>query len=163
MPNCSRCQETVAANAERCPKCGAWISPGESVSESVQVDWENEVRRLANHGRKLEAIKLFREQTHVGLAEAKAAVEALEAGQQISDSPPPADDFERRILALMTAGEKIAAIKLYRDKTNSGLKEAKEAVEALAARHGISTPTRTGCLGVLLLLAVCGLVLVLRH
>lgn len=41
----------------------------ESVSESV--------RRLVRQGKKIEAIKLYREATGLGLAEAKAAVERL--------------------------------------------------------------------------------------
>jgi ribosomal protein L7/L12 len=41
-----------------------------------------EVRRLARDGRKIEAIKLHREQTGVGLAEAKADIDAyLESGK----------------------------------------------------------------------------------
>lgn len=46
----------------------------------------------------------------------------------------------------MAAGRKIAAIKLVRERTGSGLKDAKDAVEALAARHGVA-PSRSGCLG----------------
>lgn len=45
-----------------------------------------EVARLARGGNKIEAIKLYREVTGVGLAEAKAAVEAMEAGQSVSFS-----------------------------------------------------------------------------
>lgn len=37
----------------------------------------DEVRALANNGRKIEAIKLYRESTGVGLKEAKDAVEAM--------------------------------------------------------------------------------------
>lgn len=36
-----------------------------------------EVRQLASNGRKIEAIKLYREQTGCGLAEAKAFVDSL--------------------------------------------------------------------------------------
>ena len=58
------------------------------------------------------------------------------------------------------SGKKIAAIKLYREQTNSGLKEAKDAVEALAAQHGIVPPPRSGCFAVLVVL-LSGLSLVL--
>jgi hypothetical protein len=40
-------------------------------------DGLQEVRDLAAAGEKISAIRLYRELTHVGLAEAKAAVEAL--------------------------------------------------------------------------------------
>jgi hypothetical protein len=50
----------------------------------------------------------------------------------------------------MKAGQKIAAIKLHRQETGSGLKEAKDAVEALAAKHGIIA-RGAGCAGMVLL------------
>jgi ribosomal protein L7/L12 len=61
--------------------------------------------------------------------------------------------FEGQILGLMKGQKKIEAIKLYRSQTGSGLKEAKDAVEALAAKHGIS-PKGAGCAGMVLLLAI---------
>ena len=59
------------------------------------------------------------------------------------------------MLAEWQAGRKIAAIKLYRESTGLGLKEAKDAVEELGRRHGIA-PARSGCAGVLLLLLLAG-------
>ena len=47
-------------------------------------------------------------------------------------SMPPAPDAD--ILALAQAGQKIEAIKLYREKYNVGLAEAKTAVEAMVAQ-----------------------------
>jgi hypothetical protein len=38
------------------------------------------------------------------------------------------------VLALLAAGRKLEAIRAYREATGVGLKDAKEAVEALAAR-----------------------------
>ncbi len=69
--------------------------------------------------------------------------------QTPSDTAPP-DEFEAQLLAELQAGRKISAIKLYREKTREGLKEAKDAVEELAAKHGI-TSQGGGCAGVLLL------------
>jgi hypothetical protein len=43
-----------------------------------------EIKRLLQEGKKIEAIKLYREQTGVGLAEAKRIVEALERGAPLS-------------------------------------------------------------------------------
>ena len=42
----------------------------------------------------------------------------------------------------------------YRAKTGVGLKEAKDAVEAIAAQRGIVAPSRSGCLGVVLLMVL---------
>jgi len=60
-------------------------------------------------------------------------------------------DPERQ--AELQAGGKISAIKLYREETGTGLKEAKEAVQELARKHNI-VATRTGCAGVLLLIVL---------
>jgi large subunit ribosomal protein L7/L12 len=48
-------------------------------------------------------------------------------------SRPALDDqaFAAHLLVLLAAGQKIEAIKLYREHTGVGLKEAKDAVEAL--------------------------------
>ena len=57
-----------------------------------------------------------------------AAVASGDAGQ-----------LEQLVLSFLPE-EKIAAIKAYRERTGAGLKEAKEAVEAIASKHGISFP-----------------------
>ncbi len=44
---------------------------------------------------------------------------------------PISADLEARILALLANGRKIEAVKIYRNATGVGLKEAKEAVEAI--------------------------------
>lgn len=46
--------------------------------------------------------------------------------------PPPAPGSEGSIEGLIASGRKIEAIKAYRAEHGAGLKEAKEAVEALA-------------------------------
>ena len=84
-------------------------------------------------GRKIEAIKLYREASGAGLAEAKRAVEALEAGrpmQQVPLGSASNDDIDQ-IKAAVFTGEKIKAIRLYRQATGEGLKESKDFVEAL--------------------------------
>ena len=113
------------------------------------LELEEQLRLLLAEGQKIEAIKVYRERTGAGLAEAKDAVEALEAGQRL---PSQAIDrgFESELVALLEQGQKIEAIRLYRDKTGAGLKEAKDAVEALAAKHGLPVG-RSGCAGVVLL------------
>jgi ribosomal protein L7/L12 len=47
------------------------------------------------------------------------------------------DDFEEQLVSLLAQGQKIQAIKVYREATGSGLKDAKDAVEAIAARRGL--------------------------
>lgn len=98
-----------------------------------------ELRRLIANGDKLEAIKQFRNMADVGLAEAKAAIEAIEAGTHHGSAhqAPPRNlkQAEQAALAAIRQGNLIEAIKRYRQQTNVGLKEAKEAVDALAVMH----------------------------
>jgi kynurenine formamidase len=63
----------------------------------------------------------------------------------------------------MKQGKKIGAIKLYREKTGVGLKEAKDFIEALAADQGIAASSRSGCLGVVVLLVLIPLAAVMRN
>ncbi len=63
------------------------------------------------------------------------------------------ESLEGQVLVLMQGQKKIEAIKLYRQQTGVGLKEAKDVVESLAAKYGIS-PKGAGCAGMVLLLVV---------
>lgn len=94
-----------------------------------------ECRRLLDAGKKIQAIKHYRDITQIGLREAKQAVEAL-ADQPMRPQTPSHDALEREVLQLMHKSQKIQAIKLYRQQTGLGLKEAKEAVEALYEQAG---------------------------
>jgi ribosomal protein L7/L12 len=114
-----------------------------------------QIRVLLGQGRKIEAIKVFREATGAGLAEAKEAVEALEKGQDPLSRVKPGDGLESEVLALLEQGKKIEAIKVYRNRSGAGLKDAKDAVEALAKRHNIASP---GCAGMLALLFIGGMI-----
>ncbi len=73
--------------------------------------------------------------------------------------PPPAPEpgsLEADILALVQGQQKIQAIKLYREKAGVGLKEAKDFVEALAAKYGIAPGQNVGCGSVVLLMITAG-------
>src|SRR5262249_22145957 len=130
------------------PKCGAWLG---DASQADGESLEREIRSLLSQGNKIGAIKLYRAHTGAGLADAKSAVELIEKGEPLPDEKAVAGDLEDQILELMGRGQKIEAIKHYRERTGAGLKEAKDAVELLATRHGIAS-TKTGCFGFLVLL-----------
>lgn len=75
--------------------------------------------------------------------------------------PTPNSQQRQAIEAEIFTGNKIGAIKLYREATREGLKEAKEAVEALEAEMRQRSPERfaagakkTGCLSVVMLVVV---------
>lgn len=114
-------------------------------------------------GNKIAAIKLCREATGLGLAEAKDWVEKLETSPDAQLSPAPEAGVLSPIAALLFAGRKIDAIKLYREqvKPGAGLKESKEAVEkletGLRAQHPekFTAPAqKSGCTAVLAVLTV---------
>lgn len=149
MPKCPECGQENVDGTPLCRECGARlpeISDREPVNEASSDDAE--VLALMDQGKKIEAIKVYRVRHGVGLAEAKAAVETLADGRTpVAEASSEADDD---VLNLMRGGKKIAAIKVYRERYHVGLKEAKEAVEALASQHGIAAQG-SGCAGVILL------------
>lgn len=159
MPQCTHCQRTVAPDAERCPYCGAGLGQFDDVSKADGDTLEGTIQSLLSQGRTIEAIKVYREQTGVGLAAAKDAVERIQRRGSLPKEQTLADSQEQQIVDFLVTGKKIAAIKLYRECTDSGLKEAVDAVEALSARHGIVTPKGSGCLGVLVMVAIVSVVL----
>lgn len=152
MPTCTFCDAEVPVTASRCPSCGA-EQPRREVEEGAQ-SLEDDLRALLQRGDKIGAIKRYREATGVGLAEATHAVEAFRSGGAIDarTSTPSSDEkgFETEVLNALSRDGKIAAIKIYRERTKVGLKEAKEAVEGLAARHGVAAKG-SGCAGMVLL------------
>jgi ribosomal protein L7/L12 len=120
---------------------------------SVQLDWgvllSEEVQECLPD-KKIEAIKRYREQTGVGLKEAKDAVEYMMAHPDrvpshlpmIKRKPTPdAGDVDWNVLLSpemqqYLPDQKIEAIKLYRERTGAGLKEAKDAVDDYFANPG---------------------------
>ena len=115
---------------------------------------ENEIKDLLASGRKIEAIKRYREETGTGLAEAKDAVESLEAGGSFPQAQPVDSDLTNQVIGLLGRGEKIEAVKMYRNKFGGGLKEAKEAVERFGEQNGIPSSSGSGCLGIFVLFAI---------
>lgn len=108
---------------------------------------------MVSQGRQFEAIKVYRARTGAGLSEAQAAVTGLTLGEPIADHAARVSQgtsAEADLLDLLRQGQKIQAIKVYRERTGAGLRDAKEAVERLAAQHDIATG-RAGCFGVLAL------------
>jgi ribosomal protein L7/L12 len=94
------------------------------------------IRALLAGGNKIEAIKRVRQLTGLGLKEAKDYVEALPLSGAIplpasaNVAPAAAADLSE-VHLLAHQGNKIAAIKRYRELTGVGLKEAKDYVDRL--------------------------------
>jgi ribosomal protein L7/L12 len=98
-----------------------------------------EVASLLAQGGKMEAIKLMRDRKGLPLAEAKEAVETI-AREEAIVAPAPgliatiqrAQQMSEEVRRLASAGRKVEAIKLLREKSGLGLKEAKDLVDRLS-------------------------------
>jgi ribosomal protein L7/L12 len=86
------------------------------------------IAQLLGQGKKIEAIKAYSEFTGVSLEEAK---NALEKYGRLMDRVTATTGFSEwtQIDALIRAGNKIEAIKLYRQMSGADLKESKEAID----------------------------------
>ena len=98
-----------------------------------------EVASLLVQGGKMEAIKLMRDKKGLPLAAAKEAVETI--GREEAIVPPApglaatiqrAQQMSDEVRRLATTGKKIEAIKMLREKSGIGLKEAKDLVDRLS-------------------------------
>jgi hypothetical protein len=103
-------------------------------------------------GNKIEAIKLCRETTGMGLAEAKDFVERLETSPDAQLAPAPEAGALSPVADLLFKGEKIAAIQHYRAQVQPGgpgrSEDSSGATRSRAARaapgkvHGVGTEVR---------------------
>ncbi len=125
----------------------------------AQEDFEEEIRQLLDSGNKIQAIKVYREHTGAGLAEAKDAVEAFAGGGDLDGSSQssraPVDDPEllEEVKELLGQGNTLPAVKLVRERTGRSLKESKEIVDQIGVDSGLTSPSGSGCLGAVLLAA----------
>jgi ribosomal protein L7/L12 len=119
----------------------AMVSSMMSSALGVSLDQLKELRQLAQAGEKEQAVLHFRQLfPHVSLEQAQDAVEKMASGQPVAldaggapasgKAGQPADLSEVERLA--RAGQKIDAIKLYRQISRVGLKEAKDTVDQMA-------------------------------
>lgn len=113
-------------------------------------DWRQKIVEMLERGQKIEAIKIYREATGIGLAEAKSFVEGLERSLATGELPPAAaatgeePETDADVIELLRSGSKLQAIKRYRERHGVGLKEAADAVERMAVGAGIQS-TGKGC------------------
>ncbi len=151
MSNCIFCDQDNPPGLTQCRLCNAPLPDSET---AVLPDdaFYNHLKRLLTEHQRIQAVAAYRRRMGVDLTAAVEAIDALEQDQQFNVNSSDAD-LEWEIIGYLERSEKIAAIKLYRDRTSLGLKEAKDAVEAIERRMGLSqTPERTGCFGVIFLL-----------
>lgn len=125
----------------------------------------DDIRALIAAGKKIEAIKCYRELSGCDLRTAKDAVEAMEAGGEptapvIAPASGPLTPAQIELIRnLALQGNQIEAIKRYRTWTGAGLRDAKLAVDALVGEVEAMIPERerkSGCLGVVLMAILVG-------
>lgn len=109
--------------------------------------WMEEIASLLLSGQKLQAIKVYREVTGASLSDAKVALERLEQAIRYGALSADASSggglsngnagfgLPEMLLAeigqLLARGQKIQAIKLYREHTGLNLADAKGAIERI--------------------------------
>ena len=117
--------------------------PGAMMDHAMQAENLARLKQigdLVRAGQLQGAIQLFQQTFNTGLAEAQSAVEALAQNRSVNltgltinipaTMQPSLDAATMsRIQGLVRQGNKIEAIRLFREATNLGLKQAKEAVE----------------------------------
>lgn len=119
-------READEARGPADPSPGWSDTPADALTEAVHAE-------LAA-GNKIAAIKLYKDSTGAGLKESKEAVEAIAAGRAPAPiAPPPVRGTDATVAELLAQDKLIDAIKLYREIHGVGLKEAKDAVDAMRA------------------------------
>jgi len=78
---------------------------------------------------KVAAVKIIKDQSKCGLKEAKDYVDALEGGVQ--QPITNLGNLDAELLTILNQGNKLNAIKHFKDATGSGLAESKDYVEKL--------------------------------
>jgi ribosomal protein L7/L12 len=94
---------------------------------------------LVRDGRKVEAVELVREATSLSLVEARHAIDSLEhqlatrgtLARLLAIEPPAPSSWLEEVRSALRSGQKLEAIRIYRERSGLGLAEAKAAVEAL--------------------------------
>ncbi len=107
---------------------------GEEGGEMVALDGPD-VTALLQAGRKLDAIRVYREQTGASLKDATDMIKALERKLDIADQSEL--EHGQDVETLLRAGRKIDAIRVYREQHEVSLREANDAVNALEKDLGL--------------------------
>lgn len=141
---------TIAARRESENLLLKPMKPGKRLTISKEA--AEEIATLLRNNKRLEALKELRAASGADLKRAKEVIDRVAAGQSFrsmvslkgeeqadSDSETELKQIEEeldgRLRDLLAKGQKIEAIKLYREQTGASLKEAKEAIEARDWQH----------------------------
>lgn len=109
----------------------------DGVTEAIaRIANDAELRQLIENGNLLQAVRRYKEQHGVGVAEAKQALEAFrsqsERNAKVVEAVEHVVDVtatDPQIVQAIRSGKVIEAIKLYRAKTGVSLQDAKAAID----------------------------------
>lgn len=116
----------------------------------MNAQQRQEILQLLKQGNKIAAVKRYMEATGADLRTSKDFVDQLQQALETGETPNGnfsqqiSKETLEQITSLLKEGNLIPAIKLYKAETGVGLRDAKMAVEAIAAEHGIECKT-PGC------------------
>jgi ribosomal protein L7/L12 len=98
-----------------------------------------EVLHALARGQQIEAIRLLREATGLGLKDAKDAIDAHVRGESVMlpSAGDMADAAPAGVLEALRQGNKIEAVRRMRAHTGLDLKASKQRVDVLQAQHGL--------------------------
>ncbi len=112
-----------------------------------------EVMQYLRDGQKLQAVKAYKEETGCDLKDAKDIIDAIDLNEKSVPAAEKLEDFDEEIINLVKSGNKLQAVKLYKEKNLVNLKDAKDAIDELYYKlNGTHDKGRSGCLGIMLLL-----------
>jgi len=96
---------------------------------NVSPELQLEAQSLIANNQKILAVKLIIDNTSCGLKEAKDYIDGLQAGY--SKTTVDLSNMDEQLLTILGQGNKLNAIKYYKDATGAGLAESKDYVENL--------------------------------
>jgi ribosomal protein L7/L12 len=109
-------------------------NPKES-AQSLPTHLQAEIQALLTQNKKISAIKKFRKYTGLGLKESKDYIEALSQNEAawpdvlLREGITP--ELKKELKNLISDNRKIEAIRLLRERSGLGLKEAKKYIDEL--------------------------------
>jgi hypothetical protein len=156
--NCPACGAPLDVDGTRavirCKFCGnvslvPGVLPSQAAAPASALD---EIRQLAG-GNAADAIERYRQTYGVDQQEAREAIDALQAGRLVTPTAPgmrAPEELTRaleQVQKLLQAGNKIEAIKVYRQNFDVGLARAKFAIDQIEAGRGLQPETGFQALG----------------
>lgn len=109
----------------------------------ISKELENNIRLLLSKGKKVEAVKLVKDNVHCGLKEAKDFIDDFGSIAVAPLTINPAD-MERELLSFIGEGRKMEAVKFYKDHTGAGLKESVDYVNSLLDKQPLKNAGPAG-------------------